>query len=50
MLEKAAGETMEKKKVVVEIFGETYPLRSDESADYVRQLARFVDENMRDIA
>ena len=41
---------MEKKKVVVEIFGETYPLRSDESADYVRQLARFVDENMRDIA
>ena len=29
---------MEKKKVVVEIFGEVYPLKSDEPADYVRQL------------
>ena len=41
---------MEKKKVVVEIFGETYPLKSDEPADYVRQLAKLVDDNMRDVA
>lgn len=41
---------MEKKKVVVEIFGETYPLRSDTSADYVRTLAKMVDDNMRDVA
>ena len=41
---------MEKKKVVVEIFGEVYPLTSDEPADYVRQLAKLVDDNMRDVA
>ena len=41
---------MEKKKVVVEIFGETYPLKSDEPADYVRRLAKLVDDNMRDVA
>lgn len=41
---------MEKKKVVVDIFGETYPLKSDESADYVRQLAKLVDDNMRSVA
>ena len=41
---------MEKKKVVVEIFGATYPLKSDEPADYVRQLAKLVDDNMRDVA
>ena len=41
---------MEKKKVVVEIFGETYPLKRDEPADYVRQLAKLVDDNMRDVA
>ena len=41
---------MEKKKVVVEIFGEMYPLKSDEPVDYVRQLAKLVDDNMRDVA
>ena len=41
---------MEKNKVIVEIFGETYPLKSDEPADYVRQLAKLVDDNMRDVA
>ena len=41
---------MEKKKVVVEIFGETYPLKSDEPADYVRRLAKLVDDNKRDVA
>ena len=41
---------MEKKKVVVEIFGEVYPLKSDEPADSVRQLAKLVDDNMRDVA
>ena len=41
---------MEKKKVVVEIFGEVYPLKSDEPVDYVRQLAKLVDDNMRDVA
>ena len=41
---------MEKNKVIVEIFGETYPLKSDEPADYVRRLAKLVDDNMRDVA
>ena len=27
-----------------------YPLKSDEPADYVRQLAKLVDDNMRDVA
>ena len=41
---------MEKNKVIVEIFGETYPLRSDAGADYVRTLAKMVDDKMRDVA
>ena len=41
---------MEKNKVIVGIFGETYPLKSDEPADYVRRLAKLVDDNMRDVA
>lgn len=37
-------------KIMVEIFGEQYPLRTDSDAEYVRKLAAMVDENMRDVA
>lgn len=37
-------------KVLVEIFGEQYPLKSDADAAYVQQLAAMVDANMRDVA
>ena len=37
-------------KVVVEIFGESYPLKSDNNADYIRMLAEMVDQNMREAA
>lgn len=37
-------------KVVVDIFGESYPLKSDNNPEYVRMLAELVDRNMRDVA
>ena len=37
-------------KVIVDIFGESYPLKSDNNADYIRMLADMVDKNMRDVA
>ena len=37
-------------KVVVEIFGEQYPLKSDCETGYIEKLAAMVDENMRDVA
>ena len=37
-------------KVIVDIFGESYPLRSDNNADYIRMLADMVDKNMREVA
>lgn len=37
-------------KVIVDIFGESYPLKSDNNADYIRMLADMVDKNMREVA
>lgn len=36
--------------VQVEIFGQTYRLRSEDDPDYVESLAAAVDQKMRDIA
>ena len=38
------------KSVDVEIFGGTYSVKGDADPEYVRQLARFVDEKMRSLA
>jgi cell division protein ZapA len=40
-------ESMEQKKVTVEIFGETYRFRTDGDPAYVKQLAGIVDKDMR---
>ncbi len=40
---------MEKKTVQVQIFGLEYALKSDSDEDYVRSLARFVDEKIRQL-
>ena len=37
-------------KVVVEIFGESYPLKGDVDAAYMRRLAEMVDQHMREVA
>ncbi len=34
----------------VEIFGQTYPIRAGVEADYLRQLAAFVDQKMREMS
>jgi cell division protein ZapA len=39
-----------KKPVVVEIFGQSYTLRGDADEPYVRELARYVDRKLRDLA
>ena len=38
------------KIVDVEIFGGTYSIKGNADPEYVRQLARFVDEKMRSLA
>lgn len=38
------------KKVVVEIFGETYKLKTDGDPQYLMELAKLVDEKMREIS
>jgi cell division protein ZapA len=38
------------KSVDVEIFGGTYSIKGEADPEYVRQLARFVDEKMRSLA
>lgn len=43
-------EKKESKKVPVEIFGTTYPLRTDGDPDYLRQLAKMVDTHMRSVS
>ena len=37
-------------KVSVEIFGDTYPIKSDNDPDYVRMLADMVDKRMKSVA
>ena len=34
-------------KIVVEIFGESYPLKTDQDPEYLRKLAALVDSEMR---
>ena len=36
--------------IQVEIYGATYTIRGDAEPEYVRRLARFVDEGMRAVA
>jgi cell division protein ZapA len=38
------------KPVVVEIFGQEYTLRGDADESYVRELARYVDKKIREVA
>src|SRR5215470_17014716 len=44
MAEKRANVTQ------VEIYGQTYTVRADSDSSYVRELARFVDGKMREVA
>lgn len=37
-------------KIVVDIFGEQYPLKTDADASYVKQLAAFVDAQMKSVS
>jgi len=39
-----------RRPVSVEIFGHAYTLRGDADEPYVRELARFVDKKIRDVA
>jgi cell division protein ZapA len=41
---------MDKNKVTVEIFGETYALKGDMDPERVKRLARIVDEQMKKVA
>ena len=37
-------------RVTVEIFGDTYPIKSDNDPEYVRMLADMVDKRMKNVA
>ena len=37
-------------KVIVEIFGESYPLKTDQDPEYLKKLASVVDREMRAVA
>lgn len=41
---------MDTSKVKVEIFGNTYSIRGDAPADYIRSLAEFVDRKMMEVS
>ena len=40
----------EKNRVTVEIFGKTYTIRGDASAEWIHEVAAYVDQKMRVIA
>ena len=42
--------TQAHQKVVVEIFGETYRMKTDNDPQYLRELAQMVDEKMKEIS
>jgi len=42
-------DTEEKKSVKVRIFGEEYPIRSDENPEYTKKVAEYVDSMMRHV-
>ncbi|EGL82438.1 protein of unknown function DUF710 [Caldalkalibacillus thermarum TA2.A1] len=37
-------------RVTVEIFGQKYTLKGEASEDYIREVAQFVDEKMRELS
>jgi len=43
-------EEMAKKRIEVEIFGQRYPLKSEAPEEYVKEVARLVDETMKRVA
>ncbi|MBR3621766.1 MAG: cell division protein ZapA [Selenomonadaceae bacterium] len=40
----------EPKRVTVEIYGVSYPLRTDNDEEYVQSIAKMVDEKMQEVA
>ena len=36
--------------ITVTIFGESYTVKSEESRDYIEEVARFVDSQMKEVA
>jgi cell division protein ZapA len=38
------------KSIDVEIYGQRYSIKGDADPDYIKQIARYVDERMRDLA
>ena len=47
---KGTGETTTTPTIRVEIYNQTYNIRSDGDSEYVTQLAEFVDRRMREIS
>ena len=41
---------MDDKKISVEIFGEKYPLKTDDDPAYIQKLAGMVDKKMREVS
>lgn len=41
---------MENSRITVEIFGNSYTIQGDASADYIKELADFVDKKMNDVS
>ena len=45
-----AGAEQAPQKVTVDIFGDTYRLKTDNDAAYIKQLSQMVDKRMKDIS
>lgn len=39
-----------KQSVKVNIFGEDYPIKGDADADYIQEVARYVDQKMKEVS
>lgn len=39
-----------KRSVIVNIFGEDYPIRGDADEDYTRRIAAYLDQKMKEVA
>jgi cell division protein ZapA len=42
--------TEKKQSVKVNIFGEDYPIKGDADADYIREVASYVDQKMKEVS
>jgi cell division protein ZapA len=42
--------TEKKQSVKVNIFGEDYPIKGDANADYIREVAGYVDQKMKEVS